>query len=720
MPSIDEIIKREVNPFDLINLKPMNFWSEKQDATLTVESIHQEAIIEIEELLDLVATDHRSRTILLVGDSGSGKSYLLGRLQRTLNPKAFFAYILCNWAESSNTWRHILRSTVDSLIQVPEGEQESQLILWLKSLSAFTKSNLKKRIFNDGIWQLLQSDRQKFIKHLKNTYKQTSIYNPDIFFGVLHDLINPELYDSACEWLRGDDLNEESMQALKVTSCIDTEDKAKNILANFGKIATETKTIILCFENLETLPKLADGFLDIQPLFDVNTTIHGEGLKNFLVIISVVTNTWKRHSDRIQQADKAGIYRVIQLKYITLEQAEALWAYQLQPIHKQADSQIDSPIFPLNRQVLEQSYPGGKTMPRNALVLGRNEYQKYKISLINTKKTGSPNLATDTSSLKLPTVEPNKITVRIAKKNDGTKPPIIINSTQLTEDNEIIQAEFQLLWQREYKKNHEKNSKISLISSTDLIRMLQEALIALQIQGIKLKLLSGKYASYSLSYQQPGKREPIGIVWTEDSNMTSFFHIMNACQKVIQQNLCQSLYLIRIGGVGTAKLAGNQMYSQIFTGTKHIHIKPNLSSVHYLATYQSLMNSALSQELVVAGKTITLQKLQSLIRESEILQKCTLLQDLGIVAKQEADKNNENGNAKQDLRPVKEFLLNLVKTQGFMGVPTLIKEAGSQFPSVKQTDTQHLIDLLCQEKKVKIIDPKAKLQDQLISLVTNR
>ncbi|MEH2059191.1 MAG: ATP-binding protein [Nostoc sp.] len=708
MASIDEIIKREVNPFDLINLKPMNFWSEKQDATLTVESIHQEAIIEIEELLDLVATDHRSRTILLAGDSGSGKSYLLGRLQRTLNPKAFFAYILCNWAESSNTWRHILRSTVDSLIQVPEGEQESQLILWLKSLSAFTKSNLKKRIFNDGIWQLLQSDRQKFIKHLKNTYKQTSIYNPDIFFGVLHDLINPELYDSACEWLRGDDLSEESMQALKVNNCIDTEDKAKNILANFGKIATETQPIILCFENLETLPKLADGFLDIQPLFDVNTTIHGEYLKNFLVIISVVTNTWKRHSDKIQQSDKAGIYRLIQLKYITLEQAEALWAYQLQPIHQQADSPINSPIFPLNRQVLEQSYPGGKTMPRNALVLGRNEYQKYKIIT----------LGTDTSPLKLPTIDPNKITVRIAKTNDGTKLPIIINSPQFTDDNERIQPEFQLLWQKEYKKNQDKNSKISLISSTDLIRMLQEALVALQIQGIKLKLLSGKYASYSLSYQQPGKREPIGVVWTEDSNMTSFFNIMNACQKVIQQNICQSLYLIRIGGVGTAKLAGNQMYSQIFTGTKHIHIKPNLSSVHYLATYQSLMNSALSQEFVVAGKTITLQKLQSLILESEILHKCTLLQDLGIVAKQEPETNN--GNSKQDLRPVKEFLLNLVKTQGFMGVPTLIKEAGGQFPSVKETDTQHLIDLLCQEKKVKIIDPKAILQDQLISLVTNR
>ncbi|MFM5947603.1 MAG: ATP-binding protein, partial [Dolichospermum sp.] len=94
MTDINDIIKREVNPFDVINLKPTNFWAEEQDSKLMVESIHKEAIIEIEGLLDLIGKDHRSRTVLLAGDSGSGKSYLLGRLKRTLNPKAFFAYIL--------------------------------------------------------------------------------------------------------------------------------------------------------------------------------------------------------------------------------------------------------------------------------------------------------------------------------------------------------------------------------------------------------------------------------------------------------------------------------------------------------------------------------------------------------------------------------------------------------------------------------------------------
>ncbi|OBQ39111.1 MAG: KAP family P-loop domain-containing protein [Aphanizomenon flos-aquae WA102] len=659
MTDINDIIKREVNPFDIINLKPTNFWAEEQDSKLMVESIHKNAIIEIEGLLDLVGKDHRSRTVLLAGESGSGKSYLLGRLKRTLNPKAFFAYILCNWADSSNIWRHILRHTVDSLIQVPEGEKESQLMLWLKSLTAFTRSDITQRIFNDNFWEALQSNRQKFIKHLKDSYKKAGIYNPDMFFGVLHDLANPELYDLACEWLRGDDLNEDSMKEIKVKTCIDTEDTAKNILANFGRISTQTQPIVLCFDNLDTMPQLPEGFLDIQPFFNVNTTIHGDNLKNFLVIISVITNTLKRHFDRILPADKAGIHKTIQLKPITIEQAEALWAYQLQPLHQLANPRPESPIFPLNRQILEKTYPGGKTMPRNALTLGREEYQKCKVIL-------------------------------------PPPPP--------------VKAEFELLWQHEYTKSQGKITKISLLSSPDLIQMLQQSISSLKMQGVKTKLLSGKYASYSLSYQHPTKREKLGIVWTEDSNMNSFYHIMNACQTVLQKNLCQTMYLIRGGDLGKPNMAGNQLYRQIFTDTNHVHIKPSLQSIHYLATYQSLVNSAKSQELVIGGKTINLQRLETLINESEILNQCTLLQDLKIVPP---------GPDPKPL-PVKDFLFNLVKTQHLLGKPTLIDNAISNFPTVNEAQINVLIQQLCQENKIQILNPKAKPEAQLICLVPHK
>ena len=136
MTSIDWIIKCEANPFDSTTVKPGNFWQEQQNIALNVDSIHQEALSEIVALLDRVAGDRRTRTIILCGESGSGKSHLLGRLKQTLNPKAFFTYI-GPWPNSDFIWRHILRQTVDSLLYVPQGKQESQLLLWLHSLPAF-------------------------------------------------------------------------------------------------------------------------------------------------------------------------------------------------------------------------------------------------------------------------------------------------------------------------------------------------------------------------------------------------------------------------------------------------------------------------------------------------------------------------------------------------------------------------------------------------------
>ncbi|OKH55977.1 KAP family P-loop domain-containing protein [Calothrix sp. HK-06] len=687
MVSIDEIIKREVNPFDLVNIVVGNFWNDNQESASVVESIHQDVINEIEGYLDLVAMDNRSRTLLLIGDSGSGKSYLLGRLKRTFNPKAFFAYI-GPWADNDYIWRHVLRYTVDSLIQVPEGQEESQLILWLKGLSAFTKRNLKKRIFNDSIWQVLLNDRQQFIKHLKNTYKLAGIYNADTFFGVLHDLTDPELYPLACDWLRGDDLSEESMQALKVKSCIDTEDAAKNILANFGKISTETQPIVLCFDQLETTPNFDSN---PQAIFNINTTIHNDSLKNFLIIITIVKDHWMRANRMILQSDKARIERLIALRPINLNQAEAIWAYRLQSIHQKASPQPDTSIFPLNRKLLEDTYPGGKTYPRQTINLGRQEYQKYKIGLIKstTVVITTPRQPGETPVVRL--IQPDK------SKDTGT----------VTK----IQAEFELIWQKEITKTQGRINKITFVAANELIQMLQLSLEALQLQPVKPKLLSGKYASYSLSYQNH-KVGKVGVIWTEDVNMTSFFNIMNAAHKVIQQNVTQRLYLIRMAGVGDAKLKGNQLYQQIFKGTKNIHIKPNLQSVHILATYHNLVNSSKSQELDIAGKTINVSELQSLIRESKILEKCTLLQDLELVPKVEPEPHR-----KPDLRPVKDFLLNLVTTQNFMGIPTLLSQASSQFPNVSDNDVKLLLNLLCDENQLKVMNPKAKLDERLVCLV---
>jgi len=645
MATIDEIIKREVNPFDPVTFKTGNFWREDKQAAATVDSIHQEAINQVTEVLRLVARDQRTRTILLDGDSGSGKSYLLGRLKNKLNPYAFFIYI-DPWADNQHIWRHTLRQMVDSLMYKPEGQKNSQLILWLKGLSAFRDRSMIKKILGE---------RGLFIRNFRSTYP-SGIYQAKEFFSVLYGLTNPELYFLACDWLRGENLGKDDLKALGVNQPIDNEEAARGIIGNFGRISASTKPIVLCFDQAEMAPKY-DGIPNLQPLFNLNTAFHNQYLKNILVIISIGTNPWTVSKERLEQSDLARIEKRVRLKSINLEQAEALWLTRLYRLHNQANPQPDSPLYPLKRQALEQKFPGGKANVRNILGLGGELFIAHKL---------------------------------------GHKPPI-----------EDPVATFKLIWLREFNKNQKKVDRIRQFSSVDLTQMLQQAMKALQFNTEPNLLNHAKYSSYSFSYQHPDKTEQLGIFWNEEPNMTSFNAAMNACEKDLKKNCCDTLILIRAEKLGKATNRGYKLFKKLFNNSPHRHLTPHLDSIHYLRTYQLLVNSVGAGELVINQKTLDLPTLEQLIRESQVLQNCPLLQDLGIVSKPIIEPP-------PDIVNIKDFLLNLVKTQFMIGRKKLVDLTLQDFSHIDKSQINQQIQTLCQENQITLIPPDVKPQDQSV------
>lgn len=681
MAPIDQIIRQEINPFDPVTFQTGNFWQERQDQAITVDSIHQSVITQIEGVLDQITQDHYPRTLLLAGDSGSGKSYLLARLKRTLNPKAFFAYIE-PWPDSDYIWRHILRQTVDSLMHVPEGKQDSQLLLWLNSLPALKNSSLMKQLLGE---------QKKFISDLTASYP-TGIYNPKEFFKVLYHLTNPELQPLACYWLRGDELDEDDLKELGVKRLIDTEDAAQKVLANFGRISASSQPIVLCFDQLDNIPRFPDSSLDLQALFNVNSNIHTRYPQNLLVIISIINSTWHNNKDHIQPADitEGRVNGALSLKPITLEQAEALWATRLYPLHQQAEPQPDSPIYPLTQQALEDKFPRGKTNPRYALRLGRQLFQEYKARLVKGEVPVTPKPKPDT-----PSPQP------------ATSPTDTL-------------AAFDLVWRKEFKKTQQKIDRIPKLGSPELIQMLQEVIAALQVAGIDPGLLQKtKYSIYSFSYQFSEQKERIGIVWSEEANLRSFSYLMKACEKVLKQKFCDSLILIRAAQLGQSNNAGYRLFKRIFTGSPHRHIIPTLNSVHYLATYHSLVNAALGGDLVVGDLTPNLKELEAFIRNSQILHNCSLLQELGIVPADTGnggeDKDDELEKVRQD---AKDYLVTLVRNDGMMlGRKTLLENANREYSQFSESQLNPLIEELCQENKLQIPNLNEKLEKQVVCLV---
>jgi len=55
---------------------------------------------------------------------------------------------------------------------------------------------------------------------------------------------------------------------------------AQNILANFGRISAQTQPIVLCFDQLDNIPRLPDGSIDLKRCL-ASTLAFNQSLKNF-------------------------------------------------------------------------------------------------------------------------------------------------------------------------------------------------------------------------------------------------------------------------------------------------------------------------------------------------------------------------------------------------------------------------------------------------------
>ncbi|PSF32475.1 KAP family P-loop domain-containing protein [Aphanothece hegewaldii CCALA 016] len=660
MVNIDSLICQSINPFDERDLKAGNFWIEQQDTKQTIESIHLEEIKKIESYLDVVSFDHSSRTLLLLGDSGSGKSYLLGRLKRELNNKAFFVYI-DPWVDSRFLWRHILRKTISSLLYIPPNQSESQLILWLKNLPVVKNSKFQKSFNNE--------ERKRFIVQLKNSYPN-GINNAREFFGILYDLLNPSLSDLASDWLKGDHLSEDDLKDLRISSSINNEDYARGILENLGRISVENLPFIFCFDQLDNIPLSSSGFIDLQSLFNFNTNIHTQIVKNFLIIISMPTSTWNDNEKRIQPADLAEgrLHQKITLKTINKKQIEAIWTLKVSGLHSQAKPKPNSSIYPLNQQQIDINFSSGKTLPRNVLIVGRKLYQSYK------------------DGLSIITPHPDLLSL------------------------------FKLSWPDEFQKSRNKIISVNQLTALELLKILDEVLQVLKCTKASLKFSSNNVNSGYLSFLKAFEKNC--IIWTEDQNMNYFCNVMKYCKKEIEAKTYHHLYLLRYSTLGNPSNKGYQIYKSIFK-SPHKHIQPTLTSIHYLTTYHQLMMDAKSKELVIGGEIIDLPTLEDLMRQSRIFENCQLLLDLGLIKKTVEENLIKTESNQEENEKIKNYLLKIIQTQNFISLPALIEKALEHFSHnflLNFDQVQQLTKEICQQDLAIITNPDEPIEKQLICL----
>ena len=555
-----------INPF--IHNYYGNFWQEKN--ITSISSINVKGRKEVEEQLKVLVSDplHKIRTIVIRGDPGSGKSHLLGRLKQELNSEAFFVYIQ-PIEDKSYIWQHTLQHTVNSLTYIPEGETESQIRLWLKSLPIFTKLNW---------FQSIIGQKKAFIRDLKRAYP-VGIFEAKKFFSVLYELATDN-YDLACEWLAGEDLDEEDLGILGINKSIDNEKMARGILSNFGRIADATKPIILCFDQVERA---------YEGLFNLNTTFHNECFVNFLIIISTVRENWEDYKKGMIQSDLARISSLMSLKNISFDETEKLWQSRLKVFYQQYNIIPSHPLEPLNQNELKKYSPRNQINLREALNLGGKLFQEYIDNLSENKSS-------------------------------TITPP-------------VVKSELVKLWQQTLASLTDEIKDLMKYSDKEFSLMVRAVLSALAVENINPRFLTGVVADYSFTYESPLNGKKYGLIWSNTRSGNTFNTVMKKCEEVIRKKSCQKLFLVRNRIPGNPNTNAHDIYQSIFKPLSgdSIHYKPKVKDFQCLIAYYQLAKKAYSKDLILENKTVSLQKLHQLVRKHKIFSNSPLLKAIEIV-----------------------------------------------------------------------------------------
>ena len=111
---------------------------------------------------------------------------------------------------------------------------------------------------------------------------------------------------------------------------------------------------------------------------------------------------------------------------------------------------------------------------------------------------------------------------------------------------------------------------------------------------------------------------------------------------------------------------------------------------------------------------IDLKDLRHLMYKSNILNNCGLLEKLGLVVSNYNSEEEKNTN--QPLKEYKNYIFYLVKSQICLSTQVIIQKTNYCFPELSESKIQALVQQLCWQKKLKIIDSKAPLDSQLVCL----
>jgi hypothetical protein len=556
-----------------------------QESFWDVPDINRTAFQSIQNSIKAVYQGNQSRGLILHGEPGSGKTHLLQRLRFSTRkePRTWFIYIPpCTGP--TRFWRHLLerffydicqRSKLSDLPgnQISEGspteEGPGQGPL-TQIEEALTRHLLGKPLSSTPELARLWADICKqdppgeaLFRKLMPTFNKLTVQfslDPDVMKVIRHYLTWNNR-GTAYAYLLGRDLPEEELHLLGVTQSLDDEDRARQAVITFCRLAGEHFTIILAFDQIEGLQLRRDD-MDGLRAFATQAVDLLSQCPNLLVLSAVQTYflptlknaVHESYYDRVAQDESI-------LTTMVKESAKSLIELRLHTqeeiTHLQKEDPKRGPLWPFTTKEIERLVSLGGVSPRKLIKEARHLFDE---------------------------------------KRDAQSPP---------------PADLGSHWQEQFEEELQK--PITRLDEGIYEDGLLKLLEVKPLQGYRVHRGMGRDLHVLLESDQ----EKVGVSLSNSENMTSLAKHLKRLQELINKKKISRLIFLRDARLPISPTATvtQQRLKELETSGLRV-VRPPAEAYAALSVLRQLWNKAAENDLTIGDSTVSMGQLKRWLVEN--------------------------------------------------------------------------------------------------------